>query len=126
MSFGKTLLVVATAVILVACGSPQERAANYLVKAREYYAAGDYVKARLEAQNAAQVEPKNAQVRFLLAQIAEQQKLYQEMFGHLLVTVDVEPSNVEARLLLGSLYFSSQSWGEAAKQATELDRKSVV
>ena len=120
MSFGKSLLVVATAAILVACGSPEERAAKYLANARTYYAAGDYVKARLEAQNAAQVEPKNAKVRFLLAEIAEQEKKYQEMFGHLLVTVDVEPSNVEARLKLGSLYFASQSWVEAAKQATDL------
>ena len=120
MSFGKTLLVVAAATLLVACGSPQERAANYLAKAEKFYAAGDYVKARLEAQNAAQVEPKNAKVRYRLAEIAEQQKLYQEMFGHLMVAVDSDPSNVEARLKLGTLYFLGQSWAEAAKQATEI------
>jgi len=114
------LLVVAAALLLTACGSPEKRAADYLVKAQEFYDAGDYVKARLEAQNAAQVEPKNAQARFLLAEIAEQQKEFQQMFGHLMVVVDEDPGNVEARLKLGTLYFLGQAWDEAAKQATEL------
>jgi Tfp pilus assembly protein PilF len=77
------VLILATLLLLAGCGSPEKRAADYLVKAQEFYDAGDYVKARLEAQNAAQVEPKNAQARFLLAEIAEQQKEYQQMFGHL-------------------------------------------
>ena len=83
MSFGKKLPVIAMVVLLAACGSPEKRAADYMAKAQQLYAAGDYAKARLEAQNALQVEPKNAKVSYLLAEIAEQQKLYQEMFGHL-------------------------------------------
>ncbi|MBL8200249.1 MAG: tetratricopeptide repeat protein [Chromatiales bacterium] len=113
-------LVLAATLLLVACGSPEKRAADYIAKAQEFYDAGDYVKARLEAQNAAQVEPKNAQARYLLAEIAEQQQEYQQMFGHLMVVVDEDPNNVEARLKLGTLYFLGQSWDEAAKQSTEL------
>lgn len=120
MQTRSTLPVLALALLLAACGSPEKRAADYLVKAQEFYDAGDYTKARLEAQNAAQVEPKNAKARFLLAEIAEQQKEYQQMFGHLQVVVDEEPTNVEARLKLGTLYFLGQAWDEAAKQATEL------
>ncbi|MDH5254898.1 MAG: tetratricopeptide repeat protein, partial [Gammaproteobacteria bacterium] len=114
------VLILATALLLIGCGSPEKRAADYLVKAQDFYDAGDYVKARLEAQNAAQVEPKNAKARFLLAEIAEQQKEYQQMFGHLLVVVDEDPGNVEARLKLGTLYFLGQAWDEAAKQSAEL------
>jgi tetratricopeptide (TPR) repeat protein len=120
MQLKKPVLVLAMALLLAACGSPEKRAADYLVKAQEFYDAGDYVKARLEAQNAAQVEPKNAKARFLLAEIAEQEKEYQQMFGHLLVVVDEDPGNVEARLKLGTLYFLGQAWDEAAKQAAEL------
>ena len=114
-----SLLIVA-ALLLTACGSPEKRAADYLVKAQALYDAGDYVNARLEAQNAAQVAPKDAKARYLLALIAEQNKEYQQMFGHLLVAVDGDPGNVEARLKLATLYFLGQSWGEAAKEATEL------
>lgn len=114
------LLIVAAAVLLAACGSPEKRAADYLVKAQEFYDAGDYVKARLEAQNAAQVEPKSAKARYLLAEIAEQQKEYPQMFGHLLVVVDEDPTNMEARLKLGALFFLGQFWDDAATQATAL------
>lgn len=117
----RSLLLISTlALALGACGSPEKRAADYVAKAQQFYDAGDYVKARLEAQNAAQVEPKNGKARYLLAEIAEQEKNYQQMFGHLLVAVDSDPGNVEARLKLGTLYFLGQSWDEAAKQATEL------
>jgi len=113
-------LILATTLLLLGCGSPEKRAADYLVKAQEFYDAGDFVKARLEAQNAAQVEPKNAKARFMLAEIAEEQKEYQQMFGHLMVVVDEDPGNVEARLKLGTLYFLGQAWDEAAKQSAEL------
>lgn len=115
-----SLLVIGTALMLVACGSPEKRAADYLVKAQEFYDAGDYVKARLEAQNAAQVEPKNSKARYMLAEIAEQQQEYQQMFGHLMVVVEDDPANVEARLKLGTLFFLGQNWEEAGKQSAEL------
>ena len=42
------------------------------------------------------------------------------MFGHLMVAVDGDPNNVEARIKLGTLYFLGQVWDQAAEQATEL------
>ena len=53
----------------------------------------------------------------MLAEIAEEQKEYQQMFGHLMVVVDEDPGNVEARLKLGTLYFLGQAWDDAAKQS---------
>ena len=35
--------------MLVACGTPEERAADYLAKAQAYFDEGDYERARLEA-----------------------------------------------------------------------------
>lgn len=120
MNTRSPLLIVAIALLLVACGSPEKRAADYLAKAQEFYDAGDYVKARLEAQNAAQVEPKNPKARFLLAQISEQQQDFRQMFANLLMVVEEDPTNVEGRLKLGTLYFLGQSWDDAAREATEL------
>jgi tetratricopeptide (TPR) repeat protein len=117
---GKYLAGLVAVLLLVACASPEERAAEYVVKAQAFYDKGEYVKAKLEAQNAAQVEPKNSKARYLLALVAEQENEYQQMFGHLMVAVDGDPNNVEARIKLGTLYFLGQAWDEAAKQATEL------
>ncbi len=120
MQFRKSLLILSVALLLAACGSPEQRAAEYLDKAQKLYDEGDFKKARLEAQNAAQLEPKNAKARYLLALIAEEDKQYQQMFGHLTVAVDGDPSNVEARLKLGTLYFLGQSFDDATKQVDEL------
>ena len=68
------------------------------------------MKARLEAQNAAQLEPLNTKVRFLLAQISEQEKQYPEMVGHLQVVVNEDPANVDARLKLATAYFLGQMY----------------
>lgn len=120
MNHAKRLLGLGLFLLLAACASPEERAAEYLVKAQAFYDEGELVKAKIEAQNAAQVEPKNSKARYLLALIAEKDEKYQEMFGHLMVAVDGDPNNVEARIKLGTLYFLGQAWDEAAEQAAEL------
>jgi tetratricopeptide (TPR) repeat protein len=120
VNHAKKLLGLGLILLLAACASPEERAADYLVKAQAFYDEGELVKAKLEAQNAAQVEPKNSRARYLLALIAEKDEKYQEMFGHLMVAVDGDPDNVEARIKLGTLFFLGQAWDEAEKQAAEL------
>ncbi len=120
MKHGGYLITLAAVILLAGCGSREDRAAKYLFKAQGFYDSGEYVKARLEAQNAAQVEPRNAKARYLLALVAEKEEDYKAMFGHLLVAVSSDPKNVEARLKIGTLYFLGQAWGQAAEQATEL------
>ena len=122
MKSGNRLIILVTALLLGACGPPEQRTSDYLVKGQKFYEAGDYVKARIEAQNAAQIEPNNAKARYLLALVAEQEKDYKAMFGHLQVAVAEDPANVEARLKIGTLYFFGQAWPLAAEQATALLR----
>ncbi len=114
------VLAAAIATLLAGCGTPEERAAKYIANAQALFDAKDYDKARIEAQNAAQINPKNADARFLLAKIAEEQKEYQQMFGHLTVVVDEAPTNVEARLKLATLYFLGQAWEQAREQVATL------
>jgi len=102
--------------LLTACGSPEERAADYLTKAQELFAAEDYVTARIEALNAAQIEPKNAEVRFLLAEIEEKEQKYRQAIGHLLVAVDSDPAHIKARVKLGNYYVLAKVVDEAAVQ----------
>jgi tetratricopeptide (TPR) repeat protein len=120
LTYTRTLAAVAAVLLLAACGSPAERAADYLAKAQARYDAGDYIQARIEAQNAAQVEPKNPKVRYLLALIAEQDQDWKSMFGSLMVVVAEDPANIEARLKLGQMLFLSGNWTEAAVQSKAL------
>lgn len=111
------LLALAAGLVLAACSPPEERAAEYLAKAQQFFDAGDYPRAQLEAKNAAQVEPRNARARYLLALIAEKNEKPRDMLGHLLVAVDVDPAMWEARVKLGTLYLFGQAYEEAAAQA---------
>lgn len=114
------LAIAVLATSLAACGTPTERATKYVAAAQSLFDAGELDKARLEAQNAAQINPKDPAARYLLAQIAEKQEQYQAMFGHLMVAVDEDPDLLEARLKLATLYFLGQAWEEAAKQTAVL------
>lgn len=111
------LLVVLLATLLTACGKPEERAAAYMAKAQELYDKGDYVAAKLEAQNASQIQPKDAKAHYLLALIAEQQQEFRPMIQRLLMAVDSDPNMVAARVKLGSLYFFGQAYDQAKEQA---------
>ena len=120
MTHARILVAAFAALLLAGCGSPAERAADYIAKAQARFDAGDFVEARIEAQNAVQVEPKNTKARYLLALIAEEKKDFGAMYGHLMVVVAEDPANVEARIRLATLYFLSGSWTEAEAQSKAL------
>ena len=120
MSNGKTLIALTLTLLLAACTPPEERAAAYVRKAQDLYAAADFVKAKLEAQNALQIEPKNAGARYLLALMAEEEGDLRGMYGHLQVALDSDPNDIDIRLKLGNLQFLGQLWNDAAEQAAAL------
>jgi len=103
--------------LLAGCGSPEERAAEYLEKAEALYEQEDYVTARIEAMNAAQIEPRNADVRYLLAQIEEKEQNFRKAMGHLQVAIDADPDHLESRIKLGNYYILSKAPELATEQA---------
>jgi tetratricopeptide (TPR) repeat protein len=105
-------------VSLMACGSPEERAADYLAKAQQLFDEEDYTTARIEAMNAAQIEPRNADVRYLLAEIEEQDQNFRQAVGHLQVAVDADQNHLPSRLKLGNYYILGKAIAEADEQAT--------
>lgn len=105
-------------VLLAACGSPEERAASYLSKAEALFEQEDYVTARIEAMNAAQIEPRNADVRFLLAKIEEREQNFRKAISHLQVAIDADPNHLESRIKLGNYYVLLKAKDLAIEQAT--------
>lgn len=107
----------AAALLLAACAPPEERAAEFLAEARGLYDAGDLEGAMLEAKNAVQIEPKNAQARFLMAQVLEQEGNLREVVSNLLIVVDTDPRHLDAQLKLGTLYFYGAEYAQAGQYA---------
>jgi len=114
----RLLLIVAAllSVALGACGSPEDRAAAYLEKAQQLYDEEDYTTARIEAMNAAQIEPRNADVRYLLAEIEEKEQHFRQAIGHLQVAVDADENHLPSRIKLGNYYILAKAIDEAAVQ----------
>ncbi len=107
--------------ILAACGSSERSSASYLENARELFAAGDLVKAKLEVRNAVQLQPRNAEARYLLALINEQEQDLRGMLGNLQLALDADPDLVDARVKLGSYYVV----GRLAPEAREAVDKAL-
>lgn len=116
----RSLFVTIVLGVLAGCASPAERAAGYVAKAQQLYDKNQYEQAALEARNAAQIEPKNAKARYLLALVAEQKEDYKGMFGHLTVAVDADPSNIDARYKLGMVFVAIGDWDSVAEQSRAL------
>ena len=114
LNYVKTVFLLLV-LLMAACSDPAERAAQYVEQAQRYYDAGDFVSARVEAKNAAQVDPKNARAHYLLALVAGQDGDVKQMFTHLMVAVSSKSDFIEARLELGSLYFIGQAFSEIGR-----------
>lgn len=111
--------VIAALLLAGACQPPEERAAEYLARARELYAAGDLTRAAVEARNAVQIQPKNADARYLLAQIAERKGEIGQMLSNLAVVIEEDPKNAAAKVKLGTLLVFAQDYNGAGLLADE-------
>jgi putative PEP-CTERM system TPR-repeat lipoprotein len=120
IGFVSAVLIAASLLPLSGCGSPEERAAGYVAKAQQYFDAGDYKNAQIEARNAIQVTPKDVKARYLMALLAEKADRADEMSKHLLIVVDEDPKHVDARVKLGNLMFLGRAYDGAAEQAKAL------
>jgi tetratricopeptide (TPR) repeat protein len=111
------LVIVATCLMVGGCESPEESAARHLASAQAFFDEGDLIKARLEARNAVQLQPKNAEARYVLALISEREQDAKGTLGNLQLAIDADPDYLDARLKLGSYYVVGRRQQEARKFA---------
>lgn len=110
-------LPVALLAILAACASPEDKVKGHLEKARALMAQQKFDQAKIEARNAAQIQPKNAEAHDLLAQIAWRNGNVPEAFQQYLMAVEGDPKLLDARIRLGDLYFFLRDEKGTAEQA---------
>src|SRR5262245_28381970 len=88
---------------LAACSTPEERAQSYLAKAQELLAKNDDVKASLEFRNAIKNKKDLLPAWRGLAAIEEKRQNYAALGPILRTVVELDPSDLDARLKLGKL-----------------------
>lgn len=86
------------------CGGPEARKAEALAAGESYLAAGNYEKARIEMRNVLQIDPNDVQARFISGQISEKLQNIRQAAGHYQATLDIDPTHVEARASLATIY----------------------
>ena len=117
MYLRKTILLL-LCYLLLACGSPEERVEAYMKNAHALYDAGDSTEANLEVSNALQIDPKHVAARLLAATIAMENGSIRGAYKHLIAAVESDPSNLDAQLMLGKLYFIGQDIDHTNEQAS--------
>jgi tetratricopeptide (TPR) repeat protein len=97
-----TLALCAVAV-LAGCGGAKSRYLNHLQRGEHYMSAGQYDKANVEFRNALQIEPRDAQARYLIGLAAEKRGNVREAAGAYQAAIEVDPEQQKARAALGRI-----------------------
>jgi tetratricopeptide (TPR) repeat protein len=101
------LAVVLVAVSSTACGGAQARRAKHMAKGREFFAAANYPKARVEFQNALQIAPTDAEARYENGLVDEKLGKIREAAQFYQATIDVAPDFIGARAHLARIILLS-------------------
>lgn len=120
--------VLLSAILMLGCSSPAEKANKYYERGMELMAKGDMTKARIELQNALQIQNDMTKAWYAMAQVAELQGDWERLFGLLNKVVDLDPKHVEAQLKLGRLMLAAGQLDRALKISDltlDLDRNNA-
>ncbi len=118
----RTNLAAASAVLvlgLAACSSPEEKVAGFNKRGEAFLQKGDVTKARLEFQNALQIDGKSVQAMMGLSDLAERGREWGKAYGLLNRVVDLDPKNVAARIRLGKLTLAAGQLDRALEQSDD-------
>jgi tetratricopeptide (TPR) repeat protein len=113
------LLVVSLALVLtVGCSrDPNVRKQKFLDSGKKYEADGKYREAAIQFSNAIKLDHSFAPAYFELAKVDLKLDSLMPAFQSLLKTVDLDPKNLEARIMLGNMLLAGGAPDRAAIQA---------
>jgi tetratricopeptide (TPR) repeat protein len=114
---GKALIFAAMFIGLTACTGSADRQAEYLARAQAHFDAGNYDKASVDVRNALQINGDNVDARYLYALLFEKKNNLQEMVANLRFVIDLDPTQIPARIKFGTILVAGQMTDEALEQA---------
>lgn len=115
-----SLLAVGLALVLVACGTPEEKKTAFYEKGKAYFEQGDFVKARLELKNALQIDPEFAQAHYMLGRTALGMKNPKAAFQQFAAAVKIDPDHIEARLGIARMFAGAKMYDQSLAQVAEV------
>jgi tetratricopeptide (TPR) repeat protein len=111
------LLVAAAAGTLAACSTPEAKVEGFNKRGEALLQKGDLVKARLEFQNALQINPSAAPALYGLAVVAERSRDWKAAYHLLGRVVELQPTHLDALVKLGKLQLASGQLDKALQSA---------
>ncbi|MBS0151826.1 MAG: tetratricopeptide repeat protein [Nitrospira sp.] len=101
-------VVLLAALVLTACGGPEERKAKYFARATEYMDAANYPKARVALRNVLKIDPKDADAYVLFARVEEKEKNWRNAVQLYQEAVRLNPDHAAALITLGKYYLEAR------------------
>jgi len=114
------LCAIAAMLVLAACGSPEEKEADYLKNGKALYESGDLSKAAIEFRNALQINPTNADAKYFLGLIFEKKGNPQRAISAFQEVALQDPNNRDVQRKLGQYAMMNGDAGEASMRADKL------
>lgn len=111
------LLLASVAWALTACSTPEDKVVRYTGRGQSLLKEGDLVKARLEFQNALQINPSAVPALVGLATVAERTRDWPGAYLLFNKVVELQPSNLEAIVKVGRLQLASGQLDKALESA---------
>jgi tetratricopeptide (TPR) repeat protein len=96
---------------------PNVRKQKYLESGKRYEASGKYKEAVIQFSNALKQDKSFAPAHFELAKTYLKLDSAMSAYSELLRTVDLDPSNIEARITLGNMLLGGRAYARATEQA---------
>jgi len=111
----KKLLPLSLAISLVACDSSDK----YIEEGSQLFKAGDYKNAQIAFNKALDIDPKNAESRYEIAETLRNLGDLQSAAAQYQTIINQEPKHVPARIKLGQIYLLASKINDAEKLANE-------
>lgn len=116
------LVLAVAACALASCSSPESRVESFNRRGEALLEQGDLVKARLEFQNALQINPSTVPALVGLASVAERSHDWRAAYQLLTRVVELQPAHVEALVKLGKLQLASGQLEKAVQTSEAASR----
>lgn len=98
------VLLLAGSLALTACNGAQARHDSFMKRGNDYFAAENFEKARIEFGNALQIDPKDAEARYMSGRVAEKLGKLRDAVGSYQSALDIDKDHIQARANLGRVF----------------------